>query len=133
MKKRTDMPMVGVGVFIKKDGKYLLGKRMGSHGAGEYSLPGGHLEHMETLEDCAANEVFEETGLQISNPRVLTAIEAMFPEEDLHYVTVFVVADYHSGELENREPEKCEGWDWYTPEEFPVPLFGGIKKARELL
>jgi len=32
-----NIPKVGVGVMIFKDGKILLGKRKGSHGAGEYS------------------------------------------------------------------------------------------------
>ena len=46
-------PKVGVGVMVLKDGKVLLTRRKGSHGAGEYSFPGGHLEYMESFEDCA--------------------------------------------------------------------------------
>lgn len=41
-------PKVGIGVMILKDEKVLLGKRKGSHGEGEYSFPGGHLEYMES-------------------------------------------------------------------------------------
>ncbi|WP_134596929.1 NUDIX domain-containing protein, partial [Pseudomonas aeruginosa] len=37
-------PQVGVGVLILRDGKVLLGRRKGSHGAGCWSAPGGHLE-----------------------------------------------------------------------------------------
>ena len=36
---------VGVSVIlIRNDNEILIGKRKGSHGAGEYSVPGGHLE-----------------------------------------------------------------------------------------
>jgi hypothetical protein len=42
-KKFTSLyPRVGVGIMIFKDGKVLMGKRKGKHGAGEYAWPGGH-------------------------------------------------------------------------------------------
>ncbi|MCA9327773.1 NUDIX domain-containing protein, partial [Candidatus Saccharibacteria bacterium] len=44
-------PQVGIGVFIIKDGQILLGRRKGSHGKGEYALPGGHLENGESFEE----------------------------------------------------------------------------------
>jgi len=60
-------PKVGVGILVLKDKKVLLGKRKGSHGEGEYAFPGGHLEYMESFEDCAKREVTEECGIEISN------------------------------------------------------------------
>jgi 8-oxo-dGTP diphosphatase len=42
-------PKVGVGVMVLKNGKVLIGKRKGAHGAGEWAWPGGHLEYMESL------------------------------------------------------------------------------------
>ena len=133
VKKRKDAPMVGCGVFIRKDGKYLLGKRKGSHGAGEYSLPGGHVEMWESLVDSAINEVDEETGMRIKNAHVIDAQDSFFPEDGLHYVTVFLLADWSYGEPENKEPHKCEGWDWYAPEDFPEPMFAGTRNARHRL
>ena len=62
-------PQVGVGVLILRDGKVLLGRRKGSHGAGCWSAPGGHLEFGEAVEDCALREALEETGLALSELR----------------------------------------------------------------
>jgi 8-oxo-dGTP diphosphatase len=43
-------PLVGIGVTVVRDGTVLLGRRLGSHGAGEYSTPGGHLDYLESFE-----------------------------------------------------------------------------------
>ena len=59
-------PRVGVGVIIVKAGKVLIGERKGSHGAGQYALPGGKLEWKETWEECARREVLEETGISLT-------------------------------------------------------------------
>jgi 8-oxo-dGTP diphosphatase len=116
MKKRTDMPMVGVDVFVfnKNRRRFLLGKRKGSHGAGLYSLPGGHLEKGETLVDCAIREVKEETGLDVESAVILTARDEFFPVENLQYATIYLFAHYQGDdEPKNMEPNKCEGWGWY--------------------
>ena len=52
---------VGVGVFVWRDGRFIMGQRLGSHGANTWSVPGGHLEFGESWEDCAIREVKEET------------------------------------------------------------------------
>jgi len=57
-----EIPRIGIGVMIFKERKVLFGKRKSSHGEGEYAFPGGHLDYMERIEDCAKRETFEETG-----------------------------------------------------------------------
>jgi 8-oxo-dGTP diphosphatase len=58
-------PKVGIGVFIFKDGKFLMGCRKGAHGAGTLSEPGGHLEFVESFEECFEQEALEEIGAKI--------------------------------------------------------------------
>ncbi|MFO8016690.1 MAG: NUDIX hydrolase [Candidatus Woesearchaeota archaeon] len=116
-------PAVGVGVLIRKDGKVLMGRRKNSHGHDTWAPPGGHLEWNETFEDCAKREVLEETGLSIKDVRFLTATNDMMKDDEKHYITLYLVADHERGEPENKEPEKCRGWEWFTWEELPGPLF----------
>ncbi|TKY84730.1 hypothetical protein EX895_005810 [Sporisorium graminicola] len=76
----TVIPRVGVGVFvINEKGHVLIGKRTGSHGAGTLALPGGHLELHESFSDCAAREVFEETGLVLEPPHIQPQSELFSP------------------------------------------------------
>src|SRR5687768_10187999 len=122
---QEDRPRVGVGVLVMRDGKVLLGKRKGSHGAGEYAYPGGHLEYLERFADCAAREVMEETGMQIGAVRFLRVMSsrAYAPK---HYVDIALLAEWASGEPEVREPDKVESWAWYELAELPSPLFGFV-------
>lgn len=122
-----DRPKVGVGIFIVRDGKVLMGQRKGSHGESTWSLPGGHLELFESLEDCAKREVMEETGLTVSDIVFLTATNDIFKEENKHYITLFVKALNHGGTPNIMEPEFCSKWDWFSWDKLPEPLFLPIK------
>jgi len=120
------LPKVGIGVIIVKDNKVLLGKRKNAHGADSWSFPGGHLEFNETWEECAIRETYEETGIKIKNLKFATATNDIFPIEGKHYITIFMRCDYLSGLLENKEPEKCESWEWFNWDNLPEPLFQPI-------
>ncbi|NVP17707.1 NUDIX domain-containing protein [Candidatus Gracilibacteria bacterium] len=113
---------VGVAVIIKKDDKYLLGLRKGTHGSGTWGFAGGHLEFKETFEECAKRETLEETNLEVENIRFLNATNDIFSESNKHYVTIFMICDYKSGFLKNMEPHKCEKWEWFDRNNFPEPL-----------
>jgi 8-oxo-dGTP diphosphatase len=116
-------PLVGVAALIVRDGKALLGKRLSAHGSGSWALPGGHLEYGESPESCAAREVLEETGLVIKNVRFGFVTNDFFKSEKKHYITLFMRAEYYSGEATVLEPEKCEIWRWFSFDALPQPLF----------
>lgn len=124
-------PRVGVGVILlNPQGKILLGKRKGSH-APYWSIPGGHLEHGESFEECAIREVAEETGLQISTPVVVGLSNDLQTcrETGRHYVSIALLANVAQGEPRLCEPDKCEGWDWYAPQSLPEPHFEASRRA----
>jgi 8-oxo-dGTP diphosphatase len=106
-----------------RDELVLLGKRSGSHGAGTWAPPGGHLEFGESIETCAQREVREETGLEIQNLRRGPYIDTLFTSENRHYITLFVLAESESGGAVVLEPDKCMGWSWHHWNDLPEPLF----------
>jgi 8-oxo-dGTP diphosphatase len=115
-------PRVGMGVMILRDGKVLMGKRKASHGVGEYAFPGGHLEYMESFEDCIKREVMEESGIIIKNIKFLH-VGNIFHYTPKHYVNVVLLAEWESGEPQILEPEKIEDWQWYDLHNLPEPVF----------
>ena len=112
--------------MIIKDGKILLGKRKGKHGAGAYALPGGHFEYMEKFEDSAKREIAEETGIEISDIEFL-CVDNIRDYAPKHYVDIGFTAKWKSGEVVNKEPDVCEGWDWYDMDTLPSPLFPSVE------
>lgn len=116
-------PKVGVGVLVIKNRQFLVGKRHGSHGAGTWAPPGGHIEWMETAQHASIREVKEETGLTVTNPRVIGITNDFFSVEEKHYVTVYMSTDYVSGEPQILEPDKFSQLKWVDMSCIPQPMF----------
>jgi len=107
---------VGVATFVfNKRGQFLLGKRKGSHGAGTWSLTGGHIEYGETVAQAAFRETLEETNITIDKLRIRSEgwSESLFSKEGKHYITIICSAlAVDPDALEIKEPDKCAEWRW---------------------
>ena len=120
---------VGIGIMIVKDGQVLLGKRKGSHGAGEYAWPGGHLEFGETLEACIDREIAEETGIKVRPIRPVSVSNVV--KYGKHYLDIQYLVEYISGEPKVLEPDRVEAWSWYSIDDLPEPIFEFSRRGLE--
>ncbi|KAL7787807.1 NUDIX hydrolase domain-like protein [Trichoderma ceciliae] len=114
-------PKVGVAAVISDaNGKFLVSKRKGGHGAGTWQFPGGHLEYGEAIVSCAERETEEETALVVKGAGVIAVTNDVFETDNKHYITLFVSCVVTDPEAvpQLMEPEKCEGWHWKTWEEL---------------
>jgi len=76
-------PQVGLGVYILNDkNELLLLRRKGTHGAGTWCAPGGHLEFGESFEECAKREAKEEADLDVDDLEVAGVTNDIF---ELYY------------------------------------------------
>ncbi|KAF3764127.1 hypothetical protein M406DRAFT_259097 [Cryphonectria parasitica EP155] len=136
-------PRVGVAAVIRgPDGRVILGRRMGSHGAGQWAFPGGHLENGESLLECAERETLEETGLSVKGVKIANVTNDVFTELGTHYVTLFVLCELSDPQQQPQllEPDKCEGWVWvhlddlhqYKTEELFLPIQNLLKQSPNL-
>lgn len=92
-------PRVGVGVVIIRETEareVLLVRRGKEPAKGMWSVPGGGVELGETIAGAARREVREETGLDVDIGPVITAVDAIYHDDDgevsFHYVIVDVLA-----------------------------------------
>lgn len=121
---------VGVGVMVLGPGGYVLLRRQGSHGEGEWSFPGGHLEFSETVLECAVRECQEELGVALRDPAVMPLFtEDHFPYHHKHYITLYV-----TGWCEEvpriMEPHKASQIKSFNiGDSLPEPLFSGVETA----
>jgi 8-oxo-dGTP diphosphatase len=115
-------PKVGIGVMVLKNNKILLSMRKGSHGEGEYSFPGGHLEFGESFAGCAMREIKEEAGIEITNIK-FQFLANVKKYGGKHYVHIGLTADWKSGEPQKLEPQRSGEWKWYEFDDLPQPVF----------
>ncbi len=123
--------VAGVAVLIWRGDEVLLVKRAHSHGAGTWAPPGGHIEFDETFAECAVREVREEVGIEIGEPRFLCISRDVFAEAGRSYVTIWVQADYVSGEAKSKATRELSEIGWFRWNELPEPRFLALRHLLE--
>jgi 8-oxo-dGTP diphosphatase len=125
---------VGIGVALIDGSNVLLGRRQGSHGAGEWALPGGGMEYGESFDATARRELTEEIGPGVlyKNLEVVSVIN-LTEYMPKHYIDIGMVAEYLEGTPLIMEPDKCDGWHWVPivdilNDDPKYPVFATVKR-----
>jgi 8-oxo-dGTP diphosphatase len=114
---------VGVAVLVRRGDEIVLLRRQGSHGAGTWSAPGGHIDFGETPEACGIRETREEVGLEIDGLKFIGLTNDVFESEGKHYVTIWMEARYAGGEAKINSPREMTEVGWFPLSALPEPLF----------
>ena len=108
-------------------GRSILLARSPRFAPGMYSALAGFVEPGESLEQCLAREVLEETGIRIANARYFASQPWPFP----HSLMIAFLADYAGGEI-RPAPDEIEDAQWFDIDALPK-LPNRISIARRLI
>jgi 8-oxo-dGTP diphosphatase len=115
-----DKPMVGVGVLISQEDRYLIIKRAVEPDKDLWSIPGGMVEIGEKAAYAAAREAKEETGLDVEITDLLDVVDKIVKDEDGRIRFHFVILDYEATPTGGVLQAASDALDarWVTAEEF---------------
>ncbi len=128
-----DIVRVTCDIVVEKGSMVLMGKRGNIFGKGSWALPGGHLEINEKTVECVTRELNEEVGITPIKMELLGVLNDIrnIPGQERHYVRFVYLVTKFSGEVTNKEPDKCEAWEWFDKNKLPEPVFVGHVKVIE--
>jgi ADP-ribose pyrophosphatase len=114
---------VGVGVVILDDReRVLLTLRNLPPESGCWSIVGGKLDYLETLQECAVREAREEVGVHVRIETLLCVTDHLLPQENQHWVSPAYLGRVLGGEARNCEPQKTREVRWFELQDLPPNL-----------
>lgn len=126
--------MEHIGAFIivrNTTGEILLGLRKNAYKSGFWGFPGGRLEQKETLTGCCHRELSEETGITPVRLEYIGVIREF--QATYNFIHFGFLCPEWKGTIENKEPEKCNRWQWFAPDSLSGLVLPAHRRALEFL
>jgi ADP-ribose pyrophosphatase YjhB (NUDIX family) len=99
-------PQVGVGILLIRNEKLLLVKRKYNPDAGYWSIPGGHLDLGEKVEDAAVREAVEETGFTVKITSLAGIINKIMYDDSGRIEYHYVLINYFVEQIEGNSDQQ---------------------------
>ncbi len=106
-------------IYLRKDNKILLGKKLRGFGMGKITGVGGKFEPGESAKECAIRETFEESGVKVTKieevGRVVYDEIIWNNKRERNLMHVFVATEWEG------EPQDSDEMDleWYALQDIP--------------
>ncbi len=104
MSRTQNITMTNICLIYKNDEVLVLDK-VGDKEIVGITFPGGHIEKNESITDSVIREIYEETGLTISNP-ILCGIKNWINDDGSRYLLFLYKTDKFEGKLRSSSEGK---------------------------
>ncbi|ALO06442.1 NUDIX hydrolase [Streptomyces venezuelae] len=126
--------IVGVHLYLERDGHVLLGRRHpeSAYAGGSWHTLAGHLE-AESATAGLVREAHEEAGLEIdpADLELVHTVHLVDRPGAQPRIGLFFRARHWEGVPEVREPHKCVAWQWWRARDLPEPIVAYTRAAIE--
>lgn len=114
--------------MVYRGSEVLVQRRRPEHGWPGVTFPGGHVEPGESITQSVIREVFEETGLTVTHPR-LCGIKDWIEDDGGRYIVFLYKCAEFSGELKSSEEGEVF---WANRSDLPgMNLSSGMEETFE--
>ena len=120
---------VAVHLFFLRADRVLLLRRFNTGWEdGNYSVPAGHVDAGETVTHAAIREAHEEIGVRLE-PQDVEVVHVMHRKSEDERIDFFLLVRHWTGEIANREPDKCDDLAWYPVASLPDNMIPYVRQA----
>jgi ADP-ribose pyrophosphatase YjhB (NUDIX family) len=118
-------------IFFLRDAEILLLRRFNTgYEDGNYSVVAGHVDAGESVTQAAVREIGEEAGVVV-DLKDLQIVHIMNRKSNDERVDFFMTVRQWSGEIVNKEPDKCDDLSWHPITNLPGNTIPYVRHAIE--
>lgn len=130
--KHKIVPACYLVLLRNNDQEVLLSQRFNTgYMDGMYSMVAGHVEEKEAPIAALVREAKEEAGIDVK-PEHIEIGNVMYRVKPTDSrLDIFLVARKWTGEIQNKEPEKCTDISWFSVNNLPANTIPYVKHGIE--
>ena len=115
-------PLVSIDILLKKDNKFLLGRRVNKPAQGYFFSTGGRINKNETIDNAMARVALNELNIELKFiPKFIGVFEHFYDDSiyknvSTHYVNI--AYEYEVEEIPDLPTEQHSEYKWFTIDEL---------------
>ena len=115
-------PLISIDILLKKDNKFLLGRRVNKPAQGYFFSTGGRINKNETIDNAMTRIALNEFNIELKfSPKFIGVFEHFYDDSiyenvSTHYVDI--AYEYEVKEIPDLPTEQHSEYKWFTIDEL---------------